>query len=131
VDRDPRAVRSLEALAARPRSGDAAITALRGDLAAPPPLPPLDGVVVANALHFVAAGEQGAAVAAVARLLRPGAPLVLVEYDGRTPSRWVPAPVPPARFAALAAAAGLAAPTALATRPSAYGGTIYAAAARR
>ena len=56
--------------------------------------------------------------------------MVLVEYDRRPASRWVPFPVDAAALPALAARAGLGAPTPIGERPSAYGGRIYAAVMR-
>jgi SAM-dependent methyltransferase len=128
LDRDPRAVRALGALAPDGRS--APVTALAGDLGGPLPLPKeLDGAVLANVLHFVAHAEQPAALARVAAHLRPGGRLVVVEYEGRRPNRWVPFPVSLARFAEIAADAGLGAPELAGERASAYGGTMYAAVA--
>jgi len=57
--------------------------------------------------------------------------VVIVEYDRRRANRWVPYPIPAMRVAPLAIAAGLTAPTVVATRPSAFGGTLYVAAADR
>ena len=129
VDRDPAAIAALERLARRAPPGEAPVRVLAGDIAADPPLPlpPLDGLLLANALHFVPAAGQSPLLARLAGHLRPGGALVVVEYDGRAPSRWVPWPVSRRRLDELAAAAGLAAPVAIGERPSAYGGTMYAA----
>lgn len=54
---------------------------------------------------------------------------MLVEYEGRRPGRWVPFPVSLSRFRVLAAEVGLAEPTLVGTRPSAFGGSLYAAMA--
>jgi SAM-dependent methyltransferase len=84
---------------------------------------------MANVLHFV--GDAEAVLARIAAGLRPGGRLVLIEYEGRRPSPWVPYPVPAARFRELAAAAGLTPPEVVATRPSAFGGEMYVATALR
>ena len=89
----------------------------------------LDGILLANSLHFVADGDR--VLRRLVDLIRPGGRVVLVEYERRAPSRWVPYPVSPERFAGLAEGAGLAAPAVVATRPSAFGGTLYAAVAVR
>src|SRR6266496_796775 len=68
-------------------------------------LPPLDGVLVANALHFIR--DQAAALALIASYLRPSGRLLIVEYDLAEPLRWLPFPVPFTRFQALAEGAGL------------------------
>jgi SAM-dependent methyltransferase len=124
VDADERAVAGLQRWADSPR-GRPAITVVRADITQPLGLPPLDGVVMANVLHFVA--DQAGALARIAALLKPGGRLVLIEYEGRRANPWVPYPVSAARFAELAAGAGLAPPRIAASRPSAFGGELYVA----
>ena len=131
VDRDARAVAALGRWAAKDAPG---VIPLLADFSRPLDLPGLDepildGMLLANALHFVRDAE--AVLARLAAWLRPGGRVVLVEYDGRRASRWVPYPIPPARLPALAAAAGLSTPVITATRPSAFGGDLYVAAADR
>ena len=63
--------------------------------------------------------------------VRPGGRIVLIEYDRRAASRWVPYPIPIARLPALARSAGLSAAAITSTRPSAFGGILYVAAADR
>lgn len=89
----------------------------------------LDGILIANALHFVR--DRCRVLHELAQLLRPGGRVVLVEYDRRAASQWVPYPIPISELPALAQAAGLEEFTVTATRPSAYQGSIYAAFARR
>ncbi|HEX7040874.1 MAG TPA: class I SAM-dependent methyltransferase [Trueperaceae bacterium] len=129
VDRDPYALAWLTG-PARPGPGGARLVPLVADIRSPLPLEGLDGVVVANALHFVPRGDQERVLGLVASYLRPGGALVLVEYDQRLGSPWVPHPVPPRRFADLARAAGLGAPREVGRRRSRYGPRdIYAAVA--
>jgi len=128
VDADAGALEAVRAWAARAAAG-AAVAVLRADIAGPLELPPLDGMVMANVLHFVR--DQPDVLARLAAKLRPRGRMVLIEYEGRRPSRWVPYPVSLARFAALAADAGLAPPRLAATRPSAFGGELYVAVAER
>jgi ubiquinone/menaquinone biosynthesis C-methylase UbiE len=126
VDRDPSAVAEIESWAK-----DAApnVTAVTGDFTGKMPLPatPLDGILLANTLHFVKTQEQGALLARLAELLEDGGRVVLVEYDKRAASRWVPYPIPIARLQELAAAAGLGRFTVSESRPSNYEGIIYVA----
>jgi SAM-dependent methyltransferase len=127
VDEDDHALRSIRAWSdAAPRPP---ITILRADVTRPLPLPVLDGVVMANVLHFVAHAE--AVLPRIVQLLRPGGRLVLIEYEGRRPGPWVPYPVSMDRFRDLAATAGLGEPRVADTRPSRFGGRIYAAVAER
>jgi ubiquinone/menaquinone biosynthesis C-methylase UbiE len=128
VDRDARGLASIRTWAARQGEG-ATIDVIEADVAVPLDLPPLDGVVMANVLHFI--GDASSALRRVATHLRPGGRLVLIEYEGRRPNPWVPHPVSAARFAELAAEAGLTPPRVVATRPSAYGGELYVAVAER
>lgn len=85
----------------------------------------LDGILLANSLHFVARPE--AVLTRLVSTLRPGGRVVVVEYDNRPASRWVPYPVSPARLAEIAVASGLTRPVITATRPSEYGGELYVA----
>lgn len=128
VDTDPSALRVVRAWAAG-QAGGPAVTVVGADVARPLPLPPLDGAVMANVLHF--ARDAADVLASVAAQLRPGGRLVLVEYEGRRPGPWVPYPVSAARLRELAAGAGLTPPEVVAARPSAYGGQLYVATAVR
>jgi SAM-dependent methyltransferase len=131
VDRDARA---LEALRRWARGAAVEVSTVVADFTKPFELPGigkagLDGILMANALHFVRDPEE--TLPRLAAWLRVGGRLVLVEYDRRRASRWVPYPVEPARWAELAALAGLSAPILTSTRPSAFGGNLYVATAER
>ena len=129
VDRDADSLRNLSH--SKPAAGRASIRTLVGDFTEPLELPTLDGVLLANALHFVPYPDQPIAMRRVASMVAAGSPIVIVEYDRRAGSRWVPYPISPAALVTLATDAGLTAPTPLATRPSQYSGTIYSAVVRR
>src|SRR5262245_6961353 len=128
VDRRARALDTLER--ALPLDG-AEVIPVVGDFTGPLTLPgatparALDGMLLANSLHFVA--DPDVVLQRLADWLRPGGAVVIVEYDRRAASRWVPYPIMPARLADIAARAGLSAPTITATRPSSYGGDLYVA----
>jgi ubiquinone/menaquinone biosynthesis C-methylase UbiE len=125
VDLDAWALRGLEAA---PLAG-ARIVSLCADFTQHLELPVLDGVLIANALHY--ARDQAGVLERIAGSLRPGGRLVLVEYEDRTASHAVPYPVPLERFVTLCASAGLEPPVLLGSRASRYGGQMYAALARR
>jgi ubiquinone/menaquinone biosynthesis C-methylase UbiE len=131
VDRDTGAVVELERWSA---SAAENVIPVEADFTGALDLPELgqtllDGMLLANALHFVR--DAGSVLTRLVKLVRPGGRVVLVEYDQREASRWVPYPIPIANLPALATAAGLSTPTVTATRPSTYRGVLYAAAADR
>ncbi|MBX3144637.1 MAG: class I SAM-dependent methyltransferase [Trueperaceae bacterium] len=116
VDKESSALSEL-ALTARDAIGAGILTTV-ADFTWPLPLSGLDGVVMANSLHFVERGRQEQVVALVSGYLREGGALVLVEYDQVRGNPWVPYPVPPRRFADLARAVGLAEPVEIGRRRS-------------
>jgi ubiquinone/menaquinone biosynthesis C-methylase UbiE len=122
VDQDDYAVAELDAWA---KAEAPNVTAVRGDFTHQLELPELDGILLANALHF--SKDAGGVLAKLTRLLKPGGRLVLVEYDRRASSRWVPHPISIAGLKELAAAAGLSRFIVAESRPSNYEGVIYAA----
>lgn len=127
IDRDERAVRSLGRRVRSDPTG-AAIQPVHADFTAPLDLPVLDGVLIANALHFV--GDQPAAIDRMMRLVRPGGRLLVVEYELDRSRPWVPVPLPFGRFGTLTVAAGLHNPTLVGQRRSpSTGVTLYAAVA--
>jgi SAM-dependent methyltransferase len=96
------------------------------DFAEPIELPPLDGWVMANSLHYQR--QQGPVVQLLRGYLRRGGRGLIVEYNSEQANYAVPYPVPYARWRMLAEAAGFIHTTLLATRPSRFSGEIYAAA---
>lgn len=92
-------------------------------------LPALDGLLMANALHWVR--RQEAVLRLLAGYLKPGGRLLLVEYELQWPRGYVPFPVPYARFEKLAQAAGLRSIERVAERRSPSSGvSMYAGLAR-
>jgi ubiquinone/menaquinone biosynthesis C-methylase UbiE len=94
-------------------------------------LPPLDGLLMANSLHFVLPPDQVPVLARLASALRDGGRAVIVEYDAESGNRWVPHPIAARRWPAVAEAAGLAEPREIGRRPSRFLGAIYSAVACR
>src|SRR5437773_1348964 len=99
VDRDASAVRELQEWSARETAN---VVAVHADITQLFVLPEkqLDGILLANVLHFVRDADQ--VLARVAQMLRRGGRLVIVEYDRRTASRWVPYPIPAERLTEIA-----------------------------
>ena len=98
-----------------------------GDIGSPGlRLPAVDGILMANALHFIQ--EQQALMR---RLLSVTDRLLIVEYERSKPNRWGPYPVGFERLRQLFAQEGVERVERLAIRPSLFGGTIYSALADR
>lgn len=98
------------------------------DFTQPLDLPLLDGIVMANSLHFVA--HKAPVLARVRGYLRPGGQLIMVEYNSDQGNRWVPFPFSFATWQTLAAHAGFTQTALLATHPSTFMHEFYAAASR-
>lgn len=127
IEQDERALAALSTLARRNSQDSAPITVLRGDFTESLDLAVLDGVLLANSLHFVPDDAQSSLLSRLATSLTASGSLVVVEYDNRPRSRWVPFPVSLARLGDLARHAALASPVLVGRRASEYGGTMYAA----
>ena len=127
VDREPSSVNALSVVARRNDPESARIIVLRGDFTEQLELPGVDGALLANALHFVNGDQQARVLRHVANGLEPSGSIVVVEYDNRAPSRWVPFPVSSARLANLAKRAQLGEPVEIGRRRSMFGGNMYAA----
>lgn len=132
VERDTGAVDALERLARRSgRDEHALIEVVRGDFATTRlALDDVDGFLLANSLHYVADDEQAPLLARLANGLRKRGVILVVEYDNRPRSRWVPFPIAFDRLARIAREARLAAPELIGRQESAFGGTMYAALLR-
>ena len=91
----------------------------------------LDGVLMANALHYVDGPET--IPLRILEVLVPGGLFLVVEYDIDAPvPHWVPHPISAERMAVLLARCGFSAMMPLAHQPSKYGqGDLYTVFARR
>jgi ubiquinone/menaquinone biosynthesis C-methylase UbiE len=113
VDKDRSALRDQER-AMRSRFPEVDVHYLAADFTQPLDLPPLDGIVMANSLHFQR--DQDAVLQRVRGYLKPGARLVLVEYNTDRGNSWVPYPFSYATWETLARRAGFTNTRLLATR---------------
>ena len=128
VDRDAGTL--AEAVAAvSSRFPQVRIEAIRADFTRPlTGLPPLEGLVAANSLHFVPRDRQAGVIGALASHLRPGGTFAVVEYDADRGNPWVPHPFRFATWERLAGEAGLVEARLLGRVPSRFLGAIYSAA---
>ena len=87
----------------------------------------LDGVVMANSLHFVR--TKVPVLARVHAMLRADGRLLVVEYDADRGNGWVPHPFSFQTWRRMATESGFTEPTLLATQPSRFLQRIYSALA--
>lgn len=127
LDRDARAV-AVQERRLRDEPPAAAILPRQADVLRPLGLPPLDGLLAANLLHFVR--DQAGLLRRLRAALRPGGRLLVVEYEQALPIPWVPHPLPFARLAPLVQEAGFQPPAQVGARRSPSSGRVlYAAVA--
>jgi SAM-dependent methyltransferase len=117
VDRDAGALR-------RGLAGTAIDTKV-ADFTRPLDLSDLDGIVMANSLHFVR--DKGPVLESVRKMLRPGGKLIVVEYGTDRGNPWVPHPFTFERWQQMAAQAGFEKTRLLRTIPSRHLGSMYSA----
>ena len=115
VDKDPRALRTL----------DGRFETRVADFTKGLDLEDLDGVVMANSLHFVR--EKEPVLKAVRAMLRPGGRLIVVEYGTDRGNAWVPYPFSYAKWETMAARAGFTGTRLLRTVPSRWLSSMYSA----
>jgi ubiquinone/menaquinone biosynthesis C-methylase UbiE len=125
LDRDSRAITAQQQRIKTDPPG-ATILPRQADVLRPINLPVLDGVLMANLLHFMR--DQPIFLQQVRKLLKPTGRLLVVEYEQRFPIPWVPFPVPFARLSALAETTGFTLPLQIGNRRSPSSGQeMYAA----
>ena len=114
MDQDDSALRRIRSA----HQGVRIITHHGDFMTSPWPFADLDGVLMANSLHFVE--DQPAFIRACQSHMKPRHHFLIVEYDTSEASRWVPYPVSQARLRTLFEGAGYASDRLLRSRPSIY-----------
>lgn len=124
VDRDSRALNEQRA-AMHARFPDRAVHYLSADFTKPLELPPLDGIVMANSLHFIRHKEP--VLKRIHDYLKPDGRLVMVEYNVDSGNMWVPHPFSFETWQTLAAKNGFADTRKIGAHPSRHLREIYSA----
>jgi ubiquinone/menaquinone biosynthesis C-methylase UbiE len=124
VDRDSGSLRTLGVEMAK-RFPTTGLDVIVADFTRPLALTELDGIVMANSLHFIR--DKGPVLARVRSMIRPGGRLIVVEYGSDRSNPWVPHPFSFGRWLQMATDAGFERTRQIGTVPSRYLGSIYSA----
>lgn len=127
VDKERGALRRLEAAHRRRFSSADHLISLNQDFTRPLDLPPLDGIVMANSLHYFRDKEK--LLRHVHGFLKPNGTFLLIEYNVDSGNVWVPHPLSFGTYGSLAPRAGFSEPQLLATVPSSFLREFYSALA--
>jgi ubiquinone/menaquinone biosynthesis C-methylase UbiE len=125
VDRDRRALNQIQGS----RLESAPITTHHQDFTQPLNLQNLDGILMANALHFVR--DQAGLFHRLKLHLKLTGKFIVIEYDIARGNPWVPFPVPFEGLKKLAAKANLQEPVKITTKPSRYHREMYVAVVKQ
>lgn len=124
VDTDKRALQEQERNM-RSRFPEAHVEYRTADFTKPLNFPPLDGVVMANSLHFHR--PKDAILRLVKSYLKPDGRFILVEYNADSGNPWVPYPISFDTWKNIASKNGFAETRLLQTVPSRFLREIYSA----
>ncbi len=124
VDKDRGSLREQEQ-AMKARFPDRTVHYINADFSSRLDLPPLDGIVMANSLHFLRKKE--AMLQAIHGYLKTAGRLLIVEYNADRGNPWVPYPFSYRTWEMLARQNGFTHTELLATVPSRFLGEMYSA----
>ncbi len=122
IDKDKRALKEQEK-AMRTNFPTATVEYRNEDFTGRLDLPKLDGIIMANSLHFVR--HKDPILQLIRSYLRPDGSFILVEYNTDRGNMWVPYPLTYRTWETLARQNGFKETQLLSTVPSRYLGEIY------
>ena len=96
-----------------------------GDFSRAVELPPLDGIIAANSLHYFK--DRVKVLGHIKSFLKPNGKLIVIEYNVDSGNPWVPHPFSFKTFGQLATQAGFTEPRLLTTHPSRFLREFYSA----
>lgn len=129
VDKDLRALRDLEKAHRERFTTSQNVHTVRADFSGMLSLPPLDGIVMANSLHYFKDREK--ILRHIRSFLKLNGALLLVEYNVDSGNMWVPYPLSFETFRILAPRVGFSEPQLLAKVPSRFLREFYSAVTYR
>jgi len=129
VDKDRRGFSELEKAHREKFTTSQNVHTMRADFTGRLSLPPLDGIVMANSLHYYREKEK--VLRHVRSFLKLNGVLLLVEYNVDSGNMWVPYPLSFETYRELAPRAGFSEPRLLGTKPSRFLHGFYSAASYR
>ncbi|NIM93357.1 MAG: methyltransferase domain-containing protein [Anaerolineales bacterium] len=130
VDKSRRSLAQLDANF-RETFPAAMIHTIHTDFTRPLSLPPLDGFVIANAMHFVNDNEKVRVLGDLSGHLKPGGRAIVVEYNASRGNFAVPHPLDENGFLELARRVGLREVSIAARAHSSFMGEMYAGVGKR
>ena len=127
VDKNRASLHELESAYRARFTSTLNLTLLAKDFSQSLGLPALDGILMANSLHFFKDREK--ILRHVKTFLKPSGQLLLIEYNVDSGNLWVPYPFSFETFCKLASLAGFSEPRLLAKHPSSFLREFYSVAA--
>ncbi len=124
IDQDPQTLRE-QSRTMHTRFPAVTVEYLTADFTQKLTLPPLDGILMANSLHFVR--NKGPVLDFMHSYLRPQGRFILVEYNADRGNWWVPYSLSYQKWEELSCQHGFNQTRLLATVPSRFLGEIYSA----